>query len=314
MKKLLGIVVLGLLLSTNVYANCKKGNCKNGYGIYEYNSQGHKMIYEGEFKNSRFNGDGILKDLTDYYVWEGEFKNGRLTKLKILANYTKAKTKGNIIKIPLSVHILKVSENNFSTDVDEAYVKNDVNLANKVWKQANIVWDLKEINFVNPNLKKFKKNVKWVKNKCSSSLNACLKKPKKGSASAKLISIYNELINIETTRNKNAINVYYIPKMLSNMENILSPSKRCALAIHSYKMWKRDYYKNEGYVLISGKKRLDCNTSWKLAHELGHILRLEHVNKATNLMNNIGSGDHNLDLNEINSARSTFEKYFKILN
>ena len=50
-RKLLPIIVLSLLLSTNVYANCKKGNCKNGYGIYEYNStKGNKMNYEGKFK------------------------------------------------------------------------------------------------------------------------------------------------------------------------------------------------------------------------------------------------------------------------
>ena len=52
MKKLLGIVVLGLLLSGNAYAECIKGNCKNGQGTYTWSS-GSK--YVGEWKNGKFN-------------------------------------------------------------------------------------------------------------------------------------------------------------------------------------------------------------------------------------------------------------------
>jgi len=36
MKKLLGIVVLGLLLGGNAYAECISGNCINGYGVKEF--------------------------------------------------------------------------------------------------------------------------------------------------------------------------------------------------------------------------------------------------------------------------------------
>jgi len=36
MKKLLAIIVLGLLLSGNAYAGCVLGDCKNGQGTFKY--------------------------------------------------------------------------------------------------------------------------------------------------------------------------------------------------------------------------------------------------------------------------------------
>jgi len=47
MKKLLGILVLGLLLSSNAYARCIEGDCKNGQGT-EISPDGTK--YVGEWK------------------------------------------------------------------------------------------------------------------------------------------------------------------------------------------------------------------------------------------------------------------------
>ena len=45
MKKLLAILVLGLLLSNNAYAKCIEGDCNNGYGIYT-SADGDKYIGE----------------------------------------------------------------------------------------------------------------------------------------------------------------------------------------------------------------------------------------------------------------------------
>jgi len=73
MKKLLGIVVLGLLLSGNTYAECK-GNCVNGQGTMEW-SNGDK--YTGEWKNSETHGQGTIEwSNGDKYV--GEWKNGKM--------------------------------------------------------------------------------------------------------------------------------------------------------------------------------------------------------------------------------------------
>ena len=51
MKKLLGIIVLGLLLSGNAYAECTKGECVNGPGTYTL-ANGDE--YVGEWKNGKF--------------------------------------------------------------------------------------------------------------------------------------------------------------------------------------------------------------------------------------------------------------------
>ena len=72
MKKLLAIIVLGLLLSVNAYAGCIKGDCKNGFGKYQ---DKHKSIYVGNFKNKKFHGQGIYT-WSDKTKYKGDFKNG----------------------------------------------------------------------------------------------------------------------------------------------------------------------------------------------------------------------------------------------
>jgi hypothetical protein len=58
MKKLLGIIVLGLLLSGNAYADCIKGDCKNGYGEYVF-SDGSK--YSGYWAKRKKTGEGTYE-------------------------------------------------------------------------------------------------------------------------------------------------------------------------------------------------------------------------------------------------------------
>ena len=70
--------------SSNV--GCLKGNCKNGYG--EYTLTGGS-VYKGQFKNSRFEGKGVLTVPTDgsidilgkvYYegIYSGNWVNGKM--------------------------------------------------------------------------------------------------------------------------------------------------------------------------------------------------------------------------------------------
>ena len=53
MKKILSIIVLGLLLSGNAYADrCIKGDCKNGDGIFKaIDNNNNEFAFIGEFKN-----------------------------------------------------------------------------------------------------------------------------------------------------------------------------------------------------------------------------------------------------------------------
>ena len=73
MKKLLGIIILGLLWCNTGLAECIEGNCVDGQGTYTY---ANGSTYVGEFKNSIRNGQGT-------YTWAngnkyvGEFKDAK---------------------------------------------------------------------------------------------------------------------------------------------------------------------------------------------------------------------------------------------
>ena len=76
MKKLLGIVVLGLWCNTG-FAECIKGDCNNGYGIYTY-ANGSK--YVGEWKDGKENGQGAYT-FANGTVDKGIWKNNQLIEL-----------------------------------------------------------------------------------------------------------------------------------------------------------------------------------------------------------------------------------------
>ena len=73
MKKLLGIVVLGLLWCSVGFAECIKGNCNYGKGTFIF-PNGDKYI--GEFKYHTQNGQGTYTWIKgDKYV--GYYKDGK---------------------------------------------------------------------------------------------------------------------------------------------------------------------------------------------------------------------------------------------
>ena len=74
MKKLLGILVLGLLWCNVGFAECIKGDCNNGYGTYTY-ANGSK--YVGEWKDGKENGQGTYK-FANGKVDKGILKNNKL--------------------------------------------------------------------------------------------------------------------------------------------------------------------------------------------------------------------------------------------
>ena len=57
-----------------------------------------------------------------------------------------------IIIIPVHVHILKVNEIGFRTMTAPEDIKKDFEETNKIWSQANIFWEIKEINDIEPNI------------------------------------------------------------------------------------------------------------------------------------------------------------------
>jgi hypothetical protein len=72
MKKILGIVVLGLLWCNVGFAECVEGNCISGQGTLIDN--GH--TYVGGFKDGKVHGQGnLIYPNGDKYV--GEYQNGK---------------------------------------------------------------------------------------------------------------------------------------------------------------------------------------------------------------------------------------------
>ena len=79
MKKIFSsILVLGLLLSGNAYAECVQGNCVNGQGTLTF-SDGSK--YVGEFKEGKSHGQGT-RTWSNGKIEEGIWENNRLVREK----------------------------------------------------------------------------------------------------------------------------------------------------------------------------------------------------------------------------------------
>jgi len=74
MKKLLAIIVLGLLFSGNAYAECIKGDCKEGYGE-EINDNGK---YSGNFLKGKRSGKG-KSEWNNGNWYEGNWNKGKRT-------------------------------------------------------------------------------------------------------------------------------------------------------------------------------------------------------------------------------------------
>lgn len=70
MKNAFNIIFLFLLSFVFANAQCIKGDCNNGYGVF-VNEQGQ---YEGRFTNSKLNGKGNLK-MKDGSIYNGNFTN-----------------------------------------------------------------------------------------------------------------------------------------------------------------------------------------------------------------------------------------------
>ena len=73
MKKVILIIVFGLLWCNVGFAECIKGNCTNGQGTYTFAS-GNK--YVGEYKDGKQHGQGTFT-WTNGNKYIGEWKDGK---------------------------------------------------------------------------------------------------------------------------------------------------------------------------------------------------------------------------------------------
>jgi hypothetical protein len=134
-KKLLGIIVLGLMLGGNANANCIKGNCENGYGEFSWKGLG---IYKGEWLNSKMHGFGEYEGYPDgshagltykgYYKKDKKHGDGKFTskRYSFEGEYRKNKLKLGKLTWPNG----RVFEGKF--------VHGKIKLGRNIWPNGNI--------------------------------------------------------------------------------------------------------------------------------------------------------------------------------
>ena len=121
MSTIFKVLIFILIFTTDVMANCIKGDCEDGQGTFAW-SDGKKYVgefkegkrkgqgtftwpsgtkYVGEFKNGKMHGKGILTS-PDGKKYAGEFKNNKFNKKKNLISLkTKTKKIGNDLTIDI---------------------------------------------------------------------------------------------------------------------------------------------------------------------------------------------------------------------
>ena len=106
MNNFIKIILLNFLFSSVTFAECK-GNCKDGFGSYDWGNQG---IYEGNWKNGVFNGEGMF-DWRNGEKYVGNFNNGNMH-----GKGTMTYSTGNIILKMEMVHSTFIMEINMSAN------------------------------------------------------------------------------------------------------------------------------------------------------------------------------------------------------
>ena len=70
-----------------------------------------------------------------------------------------------LIKIPVHVHIVDLSEIGINTKISESDIQKDFAETNEIWSQADIFWEIKSINRIKGNTETYIKERKWLKKK-----------------------------------------------------------------------------------------------------------------------------------------------------
>ena len=212
-----------------------------------------------------------------------------------------------VLSIPIYVHIVDINENisethheidenakikasikivPYKTSATEKIVKKDFIEINRIWSQANIKFDLININFTKAETKNFKKysELSFKNYDNEKHIDSSLK-------------YHLEIVDHKKHNNDNGINVYYVPKMLSGI---------CGA-------WANEV--NIMLIGLSEKKFFDpnvklywkCNRMKTLAHEFGHTVELDHSEIVNNLMVSSGDGT-DLTKVQINQSREFLKK------
>ena len=211
-----------------------------------------------------------------------------------------------LIKIPVHVHIVQIDEGDYKTITTPEDVREDFKNANWIWAQANIFWDVIAIDQTEANTTGFSSETKWI-----SENYKAIEDPRKASKDKSYIKtsvrrheIISKLIQSEKYQNYSAINVYYLPKLFSQV---------CASTHHVCKT-KSCRKNNEAFVVIghyNHEEGWSCLHMGELtAHELGHMLGLRHKGTEGKDLMKWGVGQI-ITKKTAAAARKYYNKYLK---
>ncbi len=227
--------------------------------------------------------------------------------------------------LPVHVHIVQVNEPDYKTITTIENVKKDFEYANEVWKQAGIVWDIVKIDKTNAKItKKFKSDVKWLQTKYDNlgTDTSKIKKKKILDMHKRRILFWTELTNHKKYHNYKAINVYYVPNMFSKSCGMTRMDKKAEIrkknsmaSIIAEKMSPHLVPLYPYDVCAETKNKIKTETGFSprshyLAHELGHMLGLNHKGTKGKDLMMWGSGTM-ISPGVSKKARNYYKKYLK---
>lgn len=239
----------------------------------------------------------------------------------------------DLIKIPVQVHIIDLTEIGLSSKITKIDVRKDFEKANKIWSQANISWNIRSINKSKGNLKNYKKNRKFlIKNFIPYVINGT--EATRGSYYLKLNKYLLTLSNAQDFNiHTRSINIYYIPQILPKQKKgkstfeIPGYNMRPNNAFMHQTKVDKQYFVNvkknvfrSGITFIQDYSDINPDRANVLAHELGHQLMLLHDGKkigedlmAYKCVNDAGTKlcGKKLSQKEISQARKFYNKYLK---
>jgi hypothetical protein len=180
--------------------------------------------------------------------------------------------------IPVQVYIVQVNKTNFKTNITSDDVRNDFKFANNLWNTKGVQFEVIDIAKVEGNSKSIEKDLKWVNKKFMKSLKIDAKnQTTKSSNMQRYSKILFRLIGSTKNRNKNAINLFYIPYLPNKMQCGVAYSYANVKSSHSEVNKLRR--QNWGFAIIGEESGCKGNRGLTVAHELGHMFSLQHKKK-----------------------------------
>ena len=99
-----------------------------------------------------------------------------------------------LIKIPVHVHIVQISEGDYKTITTPEDVREDFKDVNWIWAQANIFWDVIAIDQTEANTTGFSSETKWISENYDVTVSEDIKKALKDKSLEKIIVRRTEII------------------------------------------------------------------------------------------------------------------------